>query len=150
MFGVSVHKKQQQYIKQSRSAQCKWEISHSTQQGLPTCAMTSHCLIPTMQVESQTRHDIDKKKFQLRQTVGDSYHELISSANLIQTMADNCKSVADDLDHIRGVFRDLARDLTSNNDSAKSEKRGMTESQLQLYGTSLQRFWSLIHTFTCV
>ena len=66
--------------------------------------------------------------------VGESYHELITSANMIQTMADNCKSVADDLSQIRAVFRDLARDLTSNNATAKSQERGMTASQLELYG----------------
>eukprot|EP00892_Ulva_mutabilis_P009475 jgi/Ulvmu1/68/UM001_0071.1 len=84
-------------------------------------------------VESQTRHDIDKKKLQLRQMVGESYTELITSANMIQTMADNCKSVADDLSQIRGVFGDLARDLTSNHAAATTQKRGMTTSQLELY-----------------
>lgn len=88
-------------------------------------------------MELNTRHDIDKKKLQLRQMVGDSYHELITSANMIQTMADNCKSVADDLSQIRGVFRNLALDLTSNDATAKSERRGMTASQLELYGTPM-------------
>ena len=92
-------------------------------------------MVCELQVEAQTRHDIDKKKLQLRQMVGDSYHELITSANMIQTMADNCKSVADDLSQIRGVFRDLALDLTSNGATAKSQRPGMTAAQLELYGT---------------
>ena len=87
-----------------------------------------------MQVENQTRKDIDGKKLQLRQTVGQSYHELITSADMIQSMADECKNVVDDLSRIRGVFSDLANALTTTRASPAAQQQGMSGTQLELYG----------------
>jgi hypothetical protein len=90
-----------------------------------------------MQVENQTRKDIDGKKLQLRQTVGQSYHELITAASIIQTMADECKTVVDDLASIRGVFADLAKALTATRTTPAAQQQGMSDAQLELYGMHL-------------
>jgi Vps51/Vps67 len=90
-----------------------------------------------MQVENQTRRDIDGKKVQLRQTVGQSYHELITSADMIKKMSDECKNVVDDLASIRGVFADLAKALTTTRATPAAQQQGMSDAQLELYGTQL-------------
>ena len=90
-----------------------------------------------MQVENQTRRDIDGKKLQLRQTVGQSYHELITSADMIQSMADECKSVVDDLASIRGIFEGLATTLTATRAAPAAQQQGMSAAQLELYGARL-------------
>lgn len=86
------------------------------------------------QVENQTRKDIDGKKLQLRQTVGQSYHELITSADMIKSMSDECSNVVDDLSSIRGVFADLAKALTTTRAAPTATQHGMSDAQLELYG----------------
>ncbi len=47
----------------------------------------------SMQAEAKTRHDIEEKKQALREVVGSSYRELISSADTILEIAASCRSV---------------------------------------------------------
>ena len=50
-----------------------------------------------MQVETKTRGDIEEKKKQLRLLVGDSYRDLISSADTILAMSNCCNTVLEKL-----------------------------------------------------
>jgi conserved oligomeric Golgi complex subunit 1 len=89
-----------------------------------------------VQVETQTRNDIEDKKIQLRRLVGDSYCDLISSADTIQAMATCCKTVLDDIAHIREEFSNLAKNL-SDTGHETSTRPYMSAKQLELYGVHL-------------
>jgi conserved oligomeric Golgi complex subunit 1 len=86
------------------------------------------------QVERQIRADIDNKKVQVRQLVGDSYHELISSADLILKMADSATAVAADINHVRSAFTQLERSLSHDDSNQNQQGRHMSGQQLELYG----------------
>ncbi|KAL4423803.1 hypothetical protein ABPG75_001104 [Micractinium tetrahymenae] len=47
------------------------------------------------EVETKTRHEIEEKKRQLRGVVGDSYRDLISSADTIIDIASSCRRLVD-------------------------------------------------------
>lgn len=86
----------------------------------------------------QIRADIDSKKLQVRQLVGDSYHDLIDSADAIQSMAETAAAVAADLEHVRGVFSDLENTLSSSTAGVNAAAGGgMSRKQLELYGARI-------------
>ena len=87
-------------------------------------------------MEVQIRADIDAKKLQVRQLVGDSYHDLITSADYIQQMSNATAAVSADLEHIRGTFTELERSLSHTDADAAAQARRMTSSQLELYGAA--------------
>ena len=58
-------------------------------------------LIHVLQVETKTKGDIEEKKKQLRLLVGNSYRDLISSADTILAMSNCCDSVLSSLRHIQ-------------------------------------------------
>jgi hypothetical protein len=91
-----------------------------------------------LQVEAQIRSDIQAKKLQVRQLVGDSYHDLISSADMVLSMAEAAETVAAEVACIQDAFAELARSVAKE-DGQKQASRGMHMSaqQLELYGVCL-------------
>ncbi|GFH06601.1 uncharacterized protein HaLaN_01258, partial [Haematococcus lacustris] len=53
------------------------------------------------EIEGRTRKDIDLKKHQLRQLVGDSYRDLIGSADRIVSIARDCGATLDNIKAIQ-------------------------------------------------
>jgi hypothetical protein len=88
-----------------------------------------------LQVEGQIRSDIQEKKLQVRQLVGDSYHDLISSADMVLSMAEASETVAAEVGCIQDVFAQLARSV-ARDEEQKQASRGMhmNAQQLELYG----------------
>ena len=59
------------------------------------------------QVEARTRKEVDEKREELRQLVGDSYRDLIDSADRIVVMADTCKAVQSHVAQMQTGFGNL-------------------------------------------
>mmetsp|Transcript_14749 Transcript_14749/g.28386 ORF Transcript_14749/g.28386 Transcript_14749/m.28386 type:complete len:1017 (+) Transcript_14749:284-3334(+) len=59
------------------------------------------------QVEERTRKEIEEKREELRQMVGNSYRDMIESADRIVTMSETCAAVQGHLASIQSGFGDL-------------------------------------------
>ncbi|KAK9841813.1 hypothetical protein WJX81_004723 [Elliptochloris bilobata] len=59
------------------------------------------------EVETKTRRDIEEKRNQLRQLVGNSYRDLISSADTIMQMAQCCDRVCENVRQMQAAFAGL-------------------------------------------
>mmetsp|Transcript_34672 Transcript_34672/g.87742 ORF Transcript_34672/g.87742 Transcript_34672/m.87742 type:complete len:1232 (-) Transcript_34672:139-3834(-) len=84
------------------------------------------------EIENRTRKDIDVKKQQLRQLVGDSYRDLIDSADKIVSIATNCGHILNNVKSIQGGFTSLAHSFTTA-DSLLNEKRDSLTKHEELY-----------------
>eukprot|EP00887_Chlorella_sp_A99_P006773 scaffold2.g6773.t1 len=60
------------------------------------------------EVEARTRHEIEEKKQQLRHVVGDSYRDLISSADIIIGISNSCHHVVDVVGSLQQGLADVA------------------------------------------
>lgn len=97
-----------------------------------------------IQVEAQTRKDMEGKKVQMRTLVGDSYSELITSAVVVVDMAATCARVTSDIAHIQTVFTDLQRALSAGPASRRDLHSNLSSQQGRLHGT---RFSTIVQVF---
>jgi hypothetical protein len=105
---------------------------------IPTTAQCHHTppdarslnlpLSTTPQYEAQTRHAIEEKHKQLRQVVGDSYRDLITSADTIIDISKQCQHVISSIDTIHAGLKNLA-------DTAAANRRAHTASQATSHDT---------------
>eukprot|EP00798_Chlamydomonas_sp_ICE-L_P025620 gene25620-11274_t len=84
------------------------------------------------EIELRTRKDIESKKLQLRQLVGDSYRDLMESADQIVAIANDCGTIMGNVQFIQGGFSSLAHSFTSA-DSMINEKRDSLTKHEELY-----------------
>jgi len=84
------------------------------------------------EIEGRTRKDIELKKQQLRQLVGDSYRDLIESADKIVAIANSCGVILNNVRSIQGSFTSLAHSFTST-DNMLNEKRDSLTKHEELY-----------------
>ncbi|KAK9803223.1 hypothetical protein WJX73_005829 [Symbiochloris irregularis] len=82
------------------------------------------------EVDTKTISDIEEKKKQLRQLVGDSYRDLISSADTILAMAACCDSVVGTLQQTKTGFGTLAESLRDKHASEQARKSSMQRKAL--------------------
>ena len=57
-----------------------------------------------LQIYKKYIHDIDEKEKKLREVVGDSYRDLISSADAIGSIAEQCQTVSEKLEALLGMI----------------------------------------------
>lgn len=85
------------------------------------------------QIEDKTRQDIETKKKQLRQLVGDSYRDLIESADKVLAVAQSCSSILAHVQDVQRGFSDLGRSITSADVLLEGKRDTLTVHE-QLYG----------------
>ncbi|GAB4815087.1 hypothetical protein N2152v2_002133, partial [Parachlorella kessleri] len=86
-----------------------------------------------VEVETKTRHEIEDKKQQLRQVVGGSYRDLISSADTIIDIAKSC-------DHLVGLVGDVQAGLGGLAGGLRERKTSTSEGESN---TSYDRLYAL-------
>ncbi|KAI4350187.1 hypothetical protein L6164_010693 [Bauhinia variegata] len=79
-------------------------------------------------VETSTRKQIEDKKEELRQLVGNRYRDLIDSADSIVLMKSSCHSISDNISSIRNSIRALSL--------------SHSQSKLQSHSQSATRIWT--------
>ncbi|XP_028787170.1 conserved oligomeric Golgi complex subunit 1 [Neltuma alba] len=78
-------------------------------------------------VEASTRKQIEDKKEELRQLVGNRYRDLIDSADSIVLMKNSCQSISGNISSIHGAIRSLSlSQLQSESPSQSSATRTWT------------------------
>eukprot|EP00873_Tetraselmis_striata_P033583 jgi/Tetstr1/453847/TSEL_004008.t1 len=85
-------------------------------------------------VESNTRRDIEGKKVALRQLVGDSYRDLIASADTIMQMADACNTVVRNIGQMQGSFAKLSRCATHTDNADIEPEHSGNRKELHAIG----------------
>ncbi|PRW61397.1 Conserved oligomeric Golgi complex subunit 1 [Chlorella sorokiniana] len=73
----------------------------------------SSSIAAVREVETKTRHEIEQKKHQLRQVVGDSYRDLISSADTIIDISRSCHRLVDLAGSLQEGLSGLASSATA-------------------------------------
>lgn len=91
------------------------------------------------EIEAATRRDIETKKQQLRQLVGDSYRDLIESADKIVAIAQNCNTILSNVVGIQDGFTALALSVSAANQAAPDKKDSLRKhEELQAIGSRVK------------
>ncbi|KAG2431082.1 hypothetical protein HXX76_009615 [Chlamydomonas incerta] len=93
---------------------------------------TTKTISEIREIEVRTRKDIEQKKVQLRNLVGDSYRDLIDSADKILSIANNATTILNNVRSIQDSFTGLAHNFTSS-DLLLNEKRDSLTKHEELY-----------------
>ncbi|GLC68116.1 hypothetical protein PLESTF_000647700 [Pleodorina starrii] len=93
---------------------------------------TTKTISEIREIEVRTRKDIEQKKLQLRNLVGDSYRDLIDSADKILAIANNTTTILNNVRSIQESFTGLAHNFTSS-DALLNEKRDSLTKHEELY-----------------
>ncbi|KXZ49014.1 hypothetical protein GPECTOR_23g103 [Gonium pectorale] len=93
---------------------------------------TTKTISEIREIEVRTRKDIEQKKLQLRNLVGDSYRDLIDSADKILAIANNTTTILQNVRTIQESFTSLAHNFTSS-DALLNEKRDSLTKHEELY-----------------
>ncbi|GIL55296.1 hypothetical protein Vafri_10857 [Volvox africanus] len=93
---------------------------------------TTKTISEIREIEVRTRKDIEQKKLQLRNLVGDSYRDLIDSADKILAIANNTTTILNNVRSIQESFSSLAHNFTSS-DALLNEKRDSLNKHEELY-----------------
>ncbi|CAL8464776.1 g4311 [Coccomyxa elongata] len=92
----------------------------------------SQTIVEIREVETKSKVDIEDKKKQLRQLVGNSYRDFISSADTILDMATCCNGVVVTLKQIQGGLADFKAAVSQDKQGAKQHS-GSSEERQALY-----------------
>eukprot|EP00884_Botryococcus_braunii_P022018 jgi/Botrbrau1/84/Bobra.0022s0074.1 len=101
-------------------------------------------VVEIREVEQKTRMDVEDKKKQLRLLVGDSYRELIASADIILQMAGCCDNVVDNVKSLQTGFAQLAGSIIEASQSKAAT--GAQQQQRQLLYALGSRIKFLVDT----
>ncbi|KAG2492230.1 hypothetical protein HYH03_009474 [Edaphochlamys debaryana] len=93
---------------------------------------TTKTISEIREIEVRTRKDIEQKKLQLRNLVGDSYRDLIDSADKILSISNNTTTILNNVRAIQDAFTGLAHNFTSS-DALLNEKRDSLTKHEELY-----------------
>jgi len=85
------------------------------------------------EVESKAKAEIEDKKEALRHLVGDSYRDLISSADTILAMANTCSAVVQNVAGLQGDLHSLATQLSADHNGKPSTVIGGATKHDQLH-----------------
>ncbi|GIL93223.1 hypothetical protein Vretimale_8139 [Volvox reticuliferus] len=113
------------------AGQLKQPVLTDAQRGAEAL-FTTKTISEIREIEVRTRKDIEQKKLQLRNLVGDSYRDLIDSADKILAIANNTTTILNNVRSIQESFSSLAHNFTSS-DALLNEKRDSLNKHEELY-----------------
>mmetsp|Transcript_16154 Transcript_16154/g.45001 ORF Transcript_16154/g.45001 Transcript_16154/m.45001 type:complete len:1129 (-) Transcript_16154:189-3575(-) len=90
------------------------------------------------QVEVKTRRDIEEKKHSLRQLVGDSYRDLIASADTIMEMSAACTSVLQNVERMQEAFDSLSHTVSASKGAAIKPEETSKRQELYAIGSRIK------------
>uniref|UniRef100_A0A061S2P7 Conserved oligomeric Golgi complex subunit 1 n=1 Tax=Tetraselmis sp. GSL018 TaxID=582737 RepID=A0A061S2P7_9CHLO len=108
------------------------------------------------QIEKTTKKEIEHKKQSLRTLVGDSYRELISSADKIICMSSDCKEVLSNINSMQASFKSLEQSVTSaqvlatSSDTCANDERELLYaigSRMKYLVDTPEDIWSFLDSF---
>ncbi|GFR44388.1 hypothetical protein Agub_g5608 [Astrephomene gubernaculifera] len=111
--------------------QTKQPVLSEAQRGAEAL-FTTKTITEIREIEVRTRKDIEQKKLQLRNLVGDSYRDLIDSADKILAISNNTTTILTNIRSIQESFTSLAHNFTSS-DALLNEKRDSLTKHEELY-----------------
>ncbi|KAI3432884.1 hypothetical protein D9Q98_010466 [Chlorella vulgaris] len=90
------------------------------------------------EVAAQTRHAIEEKKQQLRRVVGDSYRDLISSADTIIDISRSCHRLVELTGAVQRGLSDMAGGITARGAGGSAEPAASSYDRLYALGSRIK------------
>ncbi|XP_070704485.1 conserved oligomeric Golgi complex subunit 1 [Pempheris klunzingeri] len=119
----------------------------------PVILFESYNIDEIRRIERKVRGEIEQKKEELRQMVGERYRDLIDAADTIGEMRQCSESVVQSIQDMHQYCHSLKQSKTSASTSSRQEKRHWQEkfytmaSQIKLLLEIPERIWSAMEAF---